>query len=201
VRLLAALCCCVLIAGCAGSGGGIPVNPLVAPPWEAFVKAGPGAANDLDFETLDGPLRSSAESSSSQIASSEPAPQTPKSPNAIAIKAVAVVPVQGSTSEGNGELTFAMREALRKAGWPVLEKTRRDALTIQGRVSLSEPTGGNQNVLLVWSVLSPTGELLGDLEQKNEVKAGSLDSGWGENASYAAQAAAEGIFELIEKYR
>jgi hypothetical protein len=42
---------------------------------------------------------------------------------------------------------------------------------------------------------------LGDIKQNNPVPAGSLDKGWGDNAGFATQAAAEGIFKLIEKYR
>ena len=42
---------------------------------------------------------------------------------------------------------------------------------------------------------------LGDIKQANNVPAGSLDAGWGENAGFVAEAAATGIFDLINKFR
>jgi hypothetical protein len=90
---------------------------------------------------------------------------------------------------------------LKDSGWPVLTAPRSDALTIQGRVVLDATADGQQPVHLSWSVITPKGKNLGDVKQNNSVPAGSLDQGWGENASFASQAAAEGIFKLIERYR
>jgi hypothetical protein len=206
VRHLPFILAILALAACANGRGGIPVNPLTSPPWEVFVQAGPGAENDIDLETLDGPSAASAPTQDSIRApdSIEPElekPKKPKDPKAIAIKAVAVVPVRGTSNQGNGELTFAMRNTLRKAGWPVLEAARPDALVIEGAVKVSKPSGGMQTVTLTWTVKSPQGNALGDLTQSNEVPAGSLDKGWGENAQFATQAAADGIFKLIEAYR
>ncbi len=57
----------VLLAGC--SGPRLPFEKeapqsaeMVKPPWEAFVKAGPGAENELDLETLNGPSSAAATS-------------------------------------------------------------------------------------------------------------------------------------------
>ncbi len=117
------------------------------------------------------------------------------------IKAVAVPAVEGARGEGNAELTAAMRKALKEAGWPVLNAPRKDALTVRGRVEIGKAQGPNQSVKIVWDVLTPEGKRLGDLKQDNAVAAGSLDQSWGDNAQYAADAAAEGIFKLIQKYR
>jgi hypothetical protein len=194
----------MLIAGCVGGTGGFNSNPLVAPPWEAFVRAGPGAEGDVDLETLNGPTRivlDQPQPDVAQIAEPPSSPEKPENPNAVAIKAVAVVPVQGGSDKANGELTAAMRYTLRKAGWPVLEAPRADALTIAGHIQLAKPKGGLQTVTLKWDVSTPQGKSLGDLSQSNNVPQGSLDKGWGENATYAAQAASDGIFKLIEGYR
>jgi hypothetical protein len=136
----------------------------------------------------------------------EPAPQPVekkpvKKADATEIKAVAVPVVTGSPGKGNGELTAAMRKALADAGWPVVKEPQSNALTIRGRVSLAPPQGETQKVSLTWVVTAPDGSRLGDVSQSNDVPAGSLAQGWGENAGYAAQAAAEGIFNLIQKYR
>lgn len=205
----------------------IPVeNPLARPPWEVFVEAGPNAHNELDLETLYGPGAVPAELMAEEQAKEQvavaaeqaplamppidepqaeaaPAEASPKKEKKgdVVIKAVAVPAVKGARGEGNSELTAAMRNALKEAGWPVLNTTRKDALTVQGRVTIAKANGATQAVKIVWDVLTPDGKHLGDLKQDNAVPAGSLDQSWGENAQYAADAAAEGIFKLIQGYR
>ena len=129
------------------------------------------------------------------------APDKAKKQGGVSIKAVAVPSVKGARGSGNTELTEAMRTALIQAGWPVLETGREDALTIQGRVKFGAAHGASQSVQIVWDVLTPDGKPLGNLKQDNAIPAGSLDQAWGENAQFAAEAAAEGIFKLIQKYR
>jgi hypothetical protein len=198
-----------MLAGCtAGAARLLPVNPLVHPPWEAFVRAGPGADKDVDYETLNGPSIATAQPGDVKLDQdievadlpAEKSKAKPADKNAEVIKSVAVLGVKGAGS-GNDELTQAMRAVLDDAGWPVLEAKRKDALNIQGKVSLSPVEGNSQTVRIVWLVTSPSGKGLGDVRQENAVPAGSLDNGWGDNAVAAAQAAAEGISKLIEKYR
>ena len=94
-----------------------------------------------------------------------------------------------------------MRKTLADAGWPVLKAPRADALTIAGAVKMGPPQKGQQTVALAWSVITPDGETLGVIRQSNDVEAGSLDRRWGEAASYVAEGAATGVFDLIKKYR
>lgn len=182
-------------------------STIVRPPWEALVQAGPGAENELDLETLNGPnasvqpppLIAEAEAAGQE----EVAPQSPpKKPdkNAVAIKSVAVPSVQGAAGQGNAELTQAMRQVLRDAGWPVVNAPAANALTIRGKVK-SVKAGAVETVQLAWIVTTPDGKVLGDISQSNDVPAGSLDKGWGENARFATEAAATGIFKLIQNYR
>ncbi len=181
-------------------------SSLVRPPWEAYVKAGPGAEKDVDLETLNGtpavadvlipPAIEVPPVVENQLAP-EPEKRASK-PSDTVIKAVAVLPVKGV---GGAELTAAMRKVLMDAGWPVVTASQADALSIQGRVVLDPALNGQQIVHLVWVVASPKGANLGDIKQNNPVPAGSLDKGWGENAGFAAQGAASGIFKLIERFR
>ncbi len=173
------------------------------------MRAGQGAEKDVDYETLDGPSLATAQPQDVrldpiEVAELPPSETTrpaekPTAKGAEVIKAVAVLPVKGGT--GGAELTEAMRAAFDDAGWPVVESKRKDAISVQGTVAVSKPIGGSQTVKLVWLVLSPKGKTLGDVKQENVIPAGSLDSGWGDNAIAATQAAAEGISKLIEKYR
>ncbi len=117
------------------------------------------------------------------------------------IDKVALVGVTGSPGRGNDELYRAMRKVLRDAGWPVVEKPGKTTLSISGRVALAAPKSGVQQVKLAWAVTLPTGKVLGTVRQANDVPAGSLNKGWGQTAGYAAEAAAEGIFNLVEQVR
>ena len=174
------------------------VNPpaITAPPWEAMVAAGPGAANDIDLETLNGPTKTA-----DVVMPKETPDLAPNDSKKVEIKAVAVVPVKGATPKGNDELTRAMRETLTKAGWTVLPKPSKNALTISGHVVIAPPAGVSQTVSLEWDVQTLDGRKLGDVKQANKVPTGSLDGGWGESAGFAAEAAATGIFDLINKFR
>jgi hypothetical protein len=142
-----------------------------------------------------------------QLATAQPAPD-PKTElaskdkvSAVAIDKVALVAVTGSPGRGNDELFRAMRKVLRQAGWPVVKKPGKSTLSISGRVDLKETTNGVQQVKLAWAVKLPTGKVLGTVRQSNDVPAGSLNEGWGQTAGFAAEAAAEGIFKLVEGVR
>ncbi len=183
-------------------------SSIVNPPWEALVKAGPGADNELDFETLDGPsavqpppLLADAEAAGQAEDLPKPATTQKAAKKGVVIKAVAVPLVVGAEGKGNRELTQAMRQVLRDAGWPVVDAPAANALTIRGRVKMATAIGPTQNITLQWVVTSPDGKSLGDVTQANDVAAGSLSKGWGENAGFATEAAAEGLFKLIQKYR
>jgi hypothetical protein len=182
-------------------------STIVNPPWEALVQAGPGAENDLDLETLNGstaavqppPLIAETEAAGQENVAPQPTPKK-SDKKAIAIKSVAVPSVQGAAGKGNAELTQAMRQVLREAGWPVVNAPAASALTIRGKVKTMR-AGAVETVQLAWTVTTPDGKVLGDISQANDMPAGSLDNGWGENARSATEAAATGIFKLIQNYR
>ncbi len=147
-----------------------------------------------------------------QLATARPAPDAKtdlgdmqsfadRSGQAGGIDKVALVGVTGSPGRGNDELYLAMRKVLRDAGWPVVTKPGKTTLSISGRVALTAPKSGVQQVKLAWAVTLPTGKVLGTVRQANDVPAGSLNKGWGQTAGYAAEAAAEGIFNLVEQVR
>jgi hypothetical protein len=178
-------------------------DPLVTPPWQAMVKAGPNASKDIDLETLNGPLPQSTLAAQQTadvppVAEPEPEQKAEVPDNRVAITSVAVLAVLG---DANSELTKAMRDVLSGAGWKVKSAPAKDALTIRGTVQIGKPQGATQQVKLSWIVASPDGKALGTINQANNVPAGSLARGWGDNARPAAEAAATGIFDLINKFR
>jgi hypothetical protein len=210
--------------GYATQVGGLP------PPLDSFVQAQSGAEKDIDYETLHGPGRVDpaelaampsedipAETGSldkpaadTAVAAAEPPPEAAKAKEEQAakaakadyqIKAVAVIPVKGSPGLGNAELTRAMRETLKSAGWPVLSAPRADALVIGGKVKVSKAAGETQKVSLAWTITAPNGKVLGTISQSNMVPVGAIDVGWGDTAIQVAEAAALGIFDLVKKLR
>jgi hypothetical protein len=193
----------LLLTAC-GAGGSQPFGKLqpaertpaiISPPWETMIAAGPGASKEIDLETLNGPGKQQA-----AAATPEELAADAKS-GRLVIRAVAVIPVKGAKGTGNDELTRAMRQTLTLAGWEVLGAPAKNALTISGRVEMAEVSGNTQKVELKWAVQAPDGGKLGDVNQANNVTAGSLDAGWGDIAGFAVEAAASGIFELINKFR
>lgn len=162
--------------------------------------AGTPALDDENRDSARTPVHKQA-SAAPATAEARATPTARHKSSGNTIRGVAITGVKGSPGKGNAELATAMRRALEKAGWPVYDAPRPDALNIAGKVTLSKSRGATQKVALAWTVTSPSGESLGTIRQANDVAAGSLDQGWGETAGYAAQAGAEGIFELVGKLR
>lgn len=179
------------------------------PPLDHLAQAGPGAEQEIDFETLNGPGKSglsdpAAGSAEPVVAGDVPAETASVSKvasGAQAIEGVAVTGVTGAGESGNGELAAALVRVLSDAGWPVQEGPAANVLAIEGDVTVSRPQGNAQKVALRWTVRSPDGKVVGAVEQANDVPAGSLDDGWGDAADHAALAAAQGIFDLVDKLR
>ena len=185
-------------------------------------KAGPNAHKDIDYETVYGPGSVAPPAVATlqpeipvspvvQAPPQQPAPiktaaktaAPPKKSSAQKkkITAVAMTRVSGSPGNGNRDLLLAMRKVMKSAGWPVLTRPRNDALTVTGKVKLHPPAGANQKVAVAWTVSTPDGKVLGTVRQANNVPAGSLNRGWGKSATYVSQAAATGIFKLVNSAR
>jgi len=182
-------------------------------------KAGPNAGNDIDYETVYGPgtvappvVASLEPQGQNRVQAPPPAAVALPQKKQAAVKqakkptvdrrkkvsAVAMTQVSGSPGTGNRDLLLAMRKVMKNAGWPVLTRSRGDALTVTGRVKFDPPRGAKQKVAVAWTVRTPDGKVLGTVRQANNVPAGSLDRGWGKAAGYVSQAAAEGIFKLVK---
>ena len=187
--------------GYATRAAGIP------PPLDHLAQAGPDAEREIDLETLHGPGKAALPDPAETVQPPPPQPAEesggePKTASAgPSIQGVAITGVKGAGKTGNQELVSALERVLNDAGWPVLQGPRDDVLAIQGDVSVGRPVGEAQKVALRWTVTAPDGAILGAVEQANDVPAGALDDGWGEAADHAALAAAQGIFDLVDKLR
>jgi len=75
------------------------------------------------------------------------------------------------------------------------------AFVLKGRVEMSPPREGKQQVKVRWILAGADGRELGQVSQENAVPAGSLDGSWGDVAYAVATAAAPGIADLLAQAR
>ena len=178
---------------------------LVAPPEDpalasAYTEPLPGEAKMAETDTGPEPGKN-AELVVAEAETAAPAETKTADAGGVQIRAVAVMPVKGAPGGGDAELTAAMRKTLSAAGWPVVSKRAPDALTIVGRVKISAKGTASEQVSVRWEVQSPDGKMLGDVKQANDVPRGSFDQGWGPAAFAVAEAAAAGIFDIVNRFQ
>jgi hypothetical protein len=115
---------------------------------------------------------------------------------------IAVHRVTGAPGDGSEALSVAMTAALRHAKVSLAEHPAdKISFVVEGKVEVSKPADGKQEVKISWSLLDPQGSQLGQVNQENAVEAGSLDGAWGLTAFDVANAAAPGIAALIAEAR
>ncbi len=114
-------------------------------------------------------------------------------------KPVIFVPiVKGAPGDGAESLAFAIQEELVKMGLDVLPTEQGASYIVRGSSSLSEPKAGTQIIQLTWSLERRNGEQVGQIQQRNRIKAGSLNGAWGQTAFLAAKGGAQGVYKLLQ---
>jgi hypothetical protein len=107
--------------------------------------------------------------------------------------------VSGSPRDGDLMLSRALDYALRRTGLKLAEATDKDSFEVRGEV-LIVPRGPKlRNINITWTVYSPDGTQLGQVQQQNDVTPEFIEKAWGEVASAVADGAAEGLVDLIER--
>jgi hypothetical protein len=111
-----------------------------------------------------------------------------------------VLPVEGAPGDGPESLRQALERQLSLAGLPTADSPATGDLVVRGRVEMSPPQQGQQEIAITWT-LEEAGRAssLGEVNQANQVPAGSLDGAWGSAAEGAAQGAADGLFDLLDR--
>ena len=115
------------------------------------------------------------------------------------LPALHVAEVAGAPGAGNRQLGNALRRQLAALGLTVVDTPGALDLTVRGTVTVSPPTGGQQQTTLDWRVVDAEQTEVGKIVQSNPVAAGSLDGSWGDIAGIAARGAAEGIAALVRQ--
>lgn len=115
-------------------------------------------------------------------------------------KPVLFVPiVENAPGDGSETLSSAMQDQMIRYGIDVLPDQWKATYVLKGRVDITKPSGGMQIVSIVWKLERRNGEYVGKVEQKNRIRAGTLDGPWGEVAQAAAQGGARGIMKLLRQ--
>lgn len=114
-------------------------------------------------------------------------------------KPVIYVPiVRGAPGDGAESLAFAIQEELVNMGLEVLPTEQGATYIVRGTSTLSDPKAGTQVIQLTWSLERRNGEQVGQIQQRNRIKAGSLNGAWGQTAFLAAKGGAQGVYKLLQ---
>lgn len=115
---------------------------------------------------------------------------------------IAVFDVEGAPGNGNDLLRRAMGFALERADVGVTGFPPPDGFVVQGDVSMERQKDGKGDLVTVsWVVMDANGNEIGTIDQANTVPPGYLDRNWGPVAAPIADAAADGILELVKRHK
>jgi hypothetical protein len=123
-------------------------------------------------------------------------PQAPPRPQQIKVM---VAPVEGAPSDGNRQLLGGMRRALGSSKIVVMDSAGADTFTVVGRVKLTPVDDRTAQLELSWMLKDPGGKEIGKVDQANPVPLAATRGSWAGFGDIVAQAAVEGILELLEK--
>lgn len=107
--------------------------------------------------------------------------------------------IESAPGDGSETLSAAMQDQILQYGMEVLPDEWQASYLIKGTVKLTEPQGGTQIVSIIWKLERRNGEYVGKVEQKNRIRAGTLNGHWGPVAIAAAKGGARGIMKLLRQ--
>jgi hypothetical protein len=111
-----------------------------------------------------------------------------------------VVPLSSGPGDSPRSLVPALRAELAAAGLPVSKQQGPRDLLVLGKIVLEPAPDDREEIAITWSVAKAQGGgELGQIDQRNQVPAGSLDGPWGATAVEIARAAARGIAKLLDR--
>jgi len=113
---------------------------------------------------------------------------------------VRVAGFKGSpTPTGDLTMVRALTYNLRRAKVEIAEKPGPETVAITGEIKLTPRNAYVQRVDVAWRVTNTAGEELGKIDQANDVPKELVDRGYAELAAAIAEAAAEGLIELLSR--
>ena len=111
-----------------------------------------------------------------------------------------IVPLDNAPGDGSASLAQALEFELRAAAVPLAQEVGDNDLLILSDMVLGPAESGWQDFRITWYVVQASdGSELGQIDQRSQIPAGSLDGPWGNTAFDIARGAAEGIVELLNR--
>ncbi|MZR32459.1 hypothetical protein [Sneathiella litorea] len=115
-------------------------------------------------------------------------------------KPVIFVPiVEGAPGDGSESLAAAIQDELARRGLEVLATETGANFVVRGHAEITPPKLETQIIEIVWSLERRNGEQVGQVRQRNRIRAGSLNGAWGDTARLAARGGADGVYNLLKK--
>lgn len=127
-------------------------------------------------------------------------PTTPQAPPATPRQTkVMVGSIEGAPSDGNRQLLGGMRRALGSSKIVVMDSASADTFVVSAKVKLTPIDDRTGQLELTWFLKDASGKEIGKVDQSNPVPLEAARGSWAGFGDIVAQAAVEGILELIEQ--
>ncbi len=107
--------------------------------------------------------------------------------------------VKGAPGDGSESLAAAIQSELVRLGLTVMPTESGATFIVRGNAEITPPVAETQVIELVWSLERRNGEQVGQIRQRNRIRAGSLNGAWGDTATLAARGGADGVYNLLRK--
>lgn len=109
--------------------------------------------------------------------------------------------IKGAPGDGNLALARALSAVLPVKGMQIEKVADANTWRIQCNVKVEKLSAAQDKVTLVWTLLDPQQKEAGTLTQENPVPRRRLDKKWGDIATFAAEAAADGFRQILQQIR
>jgi len=109
--------------------------------------------------------------------------------------------ITGATGDGADALQRAMTVTLGQYGAIVTQDVTRAQYRLEARITLGPSQDGAQDIAIEWIVQDQQGAELGIIIQRNRLPTSQLQGTWGSMAFGIAQAALQGIGQMVEEHR
>lgn len=109
--------------------------------------------------------------------------------------------IKGAPGDGNTALARSLNAVLPLKGVRIKGAKADAEWIVEGRVKVVAGSPTQDVVTLAWRITDAKGKEAGTITQQNAVPHGRLDKKWAELAGFAAEAAAEGIAQLIQQVK
>lgn len=120
-------------------------------------------------------------------------------PTSAVVQTVSIGTIRGAPGDGNVALARALQGALPHKGIRVEDEGGKANWRIECAVKVISKASLEDQVVLVWRLVDTNGKEVGTLTQENPVPRGRLNKPWREIAGFAAEAAAEGIQQILQQ--